>query len=225
MTSHVVTAVVAALVSGALCLGVGFTAITNGWVHVPSSSSLSDVKSNTSGSGSAKVKSGQAVDWSAVAKEVSDSVVAIDVATSDGEAKGSGVVISDKGYIATNNHVISGAQQIQVTLASGAVYSAKVVGTDTTTDLAVIKLDNPPSDLKVAEFADSDNLAVGEAVMAIGNPLGYDDTATTGIVSALNRPVTVTDDDNNATSPTPCRSTRPSTRATPAARPLMRPAR
>ena len=198
MTSHVVTAVVAALVSGALCLGVGFTAITNGWVHAPSSSSLSDVKSNTSGSGSAKVKSGTAVDWSAVAKEVSDSVVAIDVATSDGEAKGSGVVISDKGYIATNNHVISGAQQIQVTLASGAVYSAKVVGTDTTTDLAVIKLDNPPSDLKVAEFADSDNLAVGEAVMAIGNPLGYDDTATTGIVSALNRPVTVTDDDNNA---------------------------
>ena len=198
MTSHVVTAVVAALVSGALCLGIGFTAITNGWVHVPSSSSLSDVKSNTSGSGSAKAKSGTAVDWSAVAKEVSDSVVAIDVATSDGEAKGSGVVISDKGYIATNNHVISGAQQIQVTLASGAVYSAKVVGTDTTTDLAVIKLDNPPSDLKVAEFADSDNLAVGEAVMAIGNPLGYDDTATTGIVSALNRPVTVTDDDNNA---------------------------
>ena len=198
MASHVVTAVVAALVSGALCLGVGFTAITNGWVHVPTSSSLSDVKSNTSGSGSAKAKSGTAVDWTAVAKEVSDSVVAIDVATSDGEAKGSGVVISDKGYIATNNHVISGAQQLQVTLASGAVYSAKVVGTDTTTDLAVIKLDNPPSDLKVAEFADSDNLAVGEAVMAIGNPLGYDDTATTGIVSALNRPVTVTDDDNNA---------------------------
>lgn len=198
MTSHVVTAVVAALVSGALCLGIGFTAITNGWVHVPSSSSLSDVKSNTSGSGSAKVKSGQAVDWSAVAKEVSDSVVAIDVATSDGEAKGSGVVISDKGYIATNNHVISGAQQIQVTLANGAMYSAQVVGTDTTTDLAVLKLDNPPSDLKVAEFADSDDLAVGESVMAIGNPLGYDDTVTTGIVSALNRPVTVTDDDNNA---------------------------
>ena len=115
-----------------------------------------------------------------MAKEVSDSVVAIDVATSDGEAR---LRRGDQrqGYIATNNHVISGAQQIQVTLASGAVYSAKVVGTDTTTDLAVIKLDNPPSDLKVAEFADSDNLAVGEAVMAIGNPLGYDDTATTGI--------------------------------------------
>ena len=191
------TGVVAALVSAALCLGVGYAAITNGWVTVPTSSSLTSVKSNTSGSGSAKAKSGEAADWSAVAKEVSDSVVSIDVATSDGSAKGSGAIISDKGYIVTNNHVISGAKQIQVTLANGTIYSAQIVGTDTTTDLAVIKLDNPPSNLKAAEFADSDNLAVGESVMAIGNPLGYDDTATVGIVSALNRPVTVSDDNNN----------------------------
>ena len=188
VTGHVMTGVVAALVSAALCLGVGYAAITNGWVTVPTSSSLTSVKSNTSGSGSAKAKSGEAADWSAVAKEVSDSVVSIDVATSDGSAKGSGAIISDKGYIVTNNHVISGAKQIQVTLANG---------TDTSTDLAVIKLDNPPSNLKAAEFADSDNLAVGESVMAIGNPLGYDDTATVGIVSALNRPVTVSDDNNN----------------------------
>lgn len=197
VTGHVMTGVVAALVSAALCLGVGYAAITNGWVTVPTSSSLTNVKSNTSGSGSAKAKSGEAADWSAVAKEVSDSVVSIDVATSDGSAKGSGAIISDKGYIVTNNHVISGAKQIQVTLANGTIYSAQIVGTDTTTDLAVIKLDNPPSNLKAAEFADSDNLAVGESVMAIGNPLGYDDTATVGIVSALNRPVTVSDDNNN----------------------------
>ena len=197
VTGHVMTGVVAALVSAALCLGVGYAAITNGWVTVPTSSSLTSVKSNTSGSGSAKAKSGEAADWSAVAKEVSDSVVSIDVATSDGSAKGSGAIISDKGYIVTNNHVISGAKQIQVTLANGTIYSAQIVGTDTTTDLAVIKLDNPPSSLKAAEFADSDNLAVGESVMAIGNPLGYDDTATVGIVSALNRPVTVSDDNNN----------------------------
>ena len=196
-SGHVMTGVVAALVSAALCLGVGYAAITNGWVTVPTSSSLTSVKSNTSGSGSAKAKSGEAADWSAVAKEVSDSVVSIDVATSDGSAKGSGAIISDKGYIVTNNHVISGAKQIQVTLANGTIYSAQIVGTDTTTDLAVIKLDNPPSNLKAAEFADSDNLAVGESVMAIGNPLGYDDTATVGIVSALNRPVTVSDDNNN----------------------------
>lgn len=197
VTGHVMTGVVAALVSAVLCLGVGYAAITNGWVTVPTSSSLTSVKSNTSGSGSAKAKSGEAADWSAVAKEVSDSVVSIDVATSDGSAKGSGAIISDKGYIVTNNHVISGAKQIQVTLANGTIYSAQIVGTDTTTDLAVIKLDNPPSSLKAAEFADSDNLAVGESVMAIGNPLGYDDTATVGIVSALNRPVTVADDNNN----------------------------
>lgn len=197
VTGHVMTGVVAALVSAALCFGVGYAAITNGWVTVPTSSSLTSVKSNTSGSGSAKAKSGEAADWSAVAKEVSDSVVSIDVATSDGSAKGSGAIISDKGYIVTNNHVISGAKQIQVTLANGTIYSAQIVGTDTTTDLAVIKLDNPPSNLKAAEFADSDNLAVGESVMAIGNPLGYDDTATVGIVSALNRPVTVSDDNNN----------------------------
>ncbi|AIZ13709.1 S1C family serine protease [Bifidobacterium catenulatum] len=197
VTGHVMTGVVAALVSAVLCLGVGYAAITNGWVTVPTSSSLTSVKSNTSGSGSAQAKSGEAADWSAVAKEVSDSVVSIDVATSDGSAKGSGAIISAKGYIVTNNHVISGAKQIQVTLANGTIYSAQIVGTDATTDLAVIKLDNPPSDLKAAKFADSDNLAVGESVMAIGNPLGYDDTATVGIVSALNRPVTVADDNNN----------------------------
>ncbi len=196
--THVVTAVVAALVSAGLCLGIGYAAITNGWVRVPTSNSLSSISSNSSGSGSATAKSGESADWVSVAKDVSDSVVAIQVATSEGTAKGSGAIVSDKGYIVTNNHVISGAQQIQVTLANGTIYSAQIVGTDTTTDLAVIKLDNPPSDLTAVEFADSDSLAVGESVMAIGNPLGYDDTATTGIISALNRPVTVTDDDNNA---------------------------
>ena len=194
----IVTAVVAALVAAALCLGLGYAAITNGWVTVPTSSSLSNVTSNKSGSGSATAKTGEAPDWQTVASGVSGSVVSIQTAMANGTAKGSGAIIDTEGHIITNNHVISGAQQIQVTLANGNIYSAQLVGTDTTTDLAVIKLDNPPSGLKAVEFADSDKLAVGENVMAIGNPLGYDDTATTGIVSALNRPVTVTDDNNNA---------------------------
>ena len=192
--SHIVTAVVAALVAAALCLGVGYFALTYGWVSTPTTTSLTNVQSNKSGTGSATAKTGEAADWKTVASEVSGSVVSIQAALSDGTAKGSGAIVSAKGYIVTNNHVISGAQQIQVTLSNGQMYTAQVVGTDTTTDLAVIKLDNPPSDLKAVEFADSDKLAVGEDVMAIGNPLGYDDTATTGIVSALNRPVTVTDD-------------------------------
>ena len=193
-TSHIVTAVVAALVAAALCLGVGYFALTYGWVSTPTTTSLTNVQSNKSGTGSATAKTGEAADWKTVASEVSGSVVSIQTALSNGTAKGSGAIVSAKGYIVTNNHVISGAQQIQVTLSNGQMYTAQVVGTDTTTDLAVIKLDNPPSDLKAVEFADSDKLAVGEDVMAIGNPLGYDDTATTGIVSALNRPVTVTDD-------------------------------
>lgn len=193
----IVVAAVAALVAAALCLGLGYAAITNGWVTVPTSSSLSNVTSNKSGSGSATAKTGEAPDWQTVASGVSGSVVSIQTAMANGTAKGSGAIIDTEGHIITNNHVISGAQQIQVTLANGNIYSAQLVGTDTTTDLAVIKLDNPPSGLKAVEFADSDKLAVGENVMAIGNPLGYDDTATTGIVSALNRPVTVTDDNNN----------------------------
>ena len=196
-TTTVLTAVIAAALSAALCLGVGYAAITSGAVKVPTTSSMANINSSESGSGSATAKSGEAPDWQAVAKEVSGSVVAIQATLSNGVAKGSGAILDTAGNIVTNNHVISGAQKILVTLSNGQMYSAKVVGTDTTTDLAVIKLENPPSDLKAVKFADSDKLAVGENVMAVGNPLGYDDTATTGIVSALNRPVTVMDDDNN----------------------------
>ncbi len=194
--NNVVVAVVAALVAAVLCLGFGYAAITNGWVKVPTTSSLSGVSSNTSGSGSTNSKT-TSTDWTTVEKKVSASVVSIQSTISGGVAKGSGAIVDTKGYIVTNNHVISGASDIQVTLANGDIYSATVVGTDSTTDLAVIKLNNPPSDLTAVTFADSDKLAVGESIMAIGNPLGYENTATTGIVSAINRPVSVTDDNNN----------------------------
>ena len=194
--NNVVVAVVAALVAAVLCLGFGYAAITNGWVKVPTTSSLSGVSSNTSGSGSTNSKT-TSTDWTTVEKKVSESVVSIQATISGGVAKGSGAIVDTKGYIVTNNHVISGASDIQVTLANGDIYSATVVGTDSTTDLAVIKLSNPPSDLTAVSFADSDKLAVGESIMAIGNPLGYENTATTGIVSAVNRPVSVTDDNNN----------------------------
>lgn len=193
----VVVAIVAAVVAVALSLGVGFAALTNGWVTIPGGNSLTNVQSNKSGSGSATAKTGEAPDWQTVAADVSDSVVSITTVVQNGSAKGSGAIIDGgKGTIVTNNHVIDGAQQIQVTLSNGQMYSAQVVGTDTTTDLAVIRLDNPPSGLKAVEFADSDKLAVGEPIMAVGNPLGYDDTVTAGIVSALNRPVSVMDEDS-----------------------------
>ena len=130
--------------------------------------------------------------WAEVADSVSEAVVAIQVASSAGSGQGSGVILAADGTIVTNNHVIEGGgadAQIRVVIANEA-YEAKVVGTDPSTDLAVIRVVNPPSNLKMVSFADSSKLVVGEPVMAIGNPLGLSDTVTTGIVSALNRPVT-----------------------------------
>ena len=141
-------------------------------------------------------------DWTATAAAVKNAVVAIKVEGSSGQGQGSGVVIDAQGHIVTNNHVVSGAGQgakLSVTIGDK-TYSAQVVGTDPSTDLAVLKLENPPSNLTVASWGDSSTLKVGQPVMAVGNPLGLSDTVTTGIVSALNRPVTtqaVTDNDNN----------------------------
>ena len=138
--------------------------------------------------------------WTAVAAAASDAVVAIQVTGQDGSGgQGSGVVIDGDGYIVTNNHVVSGSgtgAQIVVLLGDTS-YAAEVVGTDPSTDLAVIKLLDPPSDLTVMSYADESKLAVGDPVMAIGNPLGLADTVTTGIVSALNRPVTTRAVTNN----------------------------
>ena len=131
-------------------------------------------------------------DWTATAAAIKDAVVAIKVEGSNKQGQGSGVIIDAKGHIVTNNHVVSGAGQgakLSVTIGDK-TYSAKVVGTDPSTDLAVLKLENPPSNLTVASWGDSSKLKVGQPVMAVGNPLGLSDTVTTGIVSALNRPVT-----------------------------------
>ncbi|PHP52467.1 S1C family serine protease [Actinomyces ruminis] len=138
---------------------------------------------------------GTAPDWEAVTAAVSNSVVSITVAMSDGTAVGSGVIYDSDGHIITNNHVVSGATQIQVTLADGRIFEAELTGTDPTTDLAVIELVDAPSDLTVAQFGNSDDLVTGEDVMAIGNPLGLSSTATTGIISALNRPVVTTQEE------------------------------
>jgi putative serine protease PepD len=134
-------------------------------------------------------------DWQKVSKAVSASVVAIKVTTQQGEAEGSGIILDTKGHILTNNHVVSGAQNntVSVTLTDGRIYSATVVGTDPTTDLAVILLKNPPSDLSPAALGDSSTVVVGDPVMAVGNPLGLANTATTGIVSAIDRPVSASE--------------------------------
>ena len=98
---------------------------------------------------------------------------------------GSGVIISADGYIATNNHVVQGADQLTVTLVDGREFTAKVIGRDPQTDIAVIKVD--AKDLPAVTFADSGKIEVGDRVLAIGNPFGIGETVTTGIVSAMGR--------------------------------------
>ncbi len=133
-----------------------------------------------------------------VAKRVGPTVVSIAVKTENQFGIGSGVVIDKDGDVLTNNHVVAAAKgdknaSIVVTFSDEATAKAKIVGLDPSSDLAVIKV--PNDQLTVASLGDSDKLAAGDPVIAIGSPLGLQGTVTAGIVSALNRPVKVTGED------------------------------
>lgn len=97
------------------------------------------------------------------------------------------MILSADGYVVTNNHVIDGAERLEVTLNDNSTYNAVVVGTDPATDVALLKIE--ANDLPVIPIGDSDNLRVGEWVLAVGNPFGFTSTVTTGIVSAKARSV------------------------------------
>ncbi|AEF95082.1 HtrA2 peptidase [Desulfotomaculum nigrificans CO-1-SRB] len=104
---------------------------------------------------------------------------------------GSGFIVSPDGYILTNNHVIEGASQIKVTLSTNKTYMARVIGADHDLDLAVLKID--AQGLPTLKLGNSDNIEVGDWVIAIGNPYGLDHTVTVGVISAKGRPVTIDD--------------------------------
>jgi S1-C subfamily serine protease len=106
------------------------------------------------------------------------------------EGTGSGVIVDKKkGYIVTNFHVITGGDQLSVTLSDGQSYPVKLVGQDLDSDIALLQIANPPDGLVDAEFGDSDSLEVGQKVLAIGNPFGLNRTLTTGIISSLGRTI------------------------------------
>jgi Trypsin-like serine proteases, typically periplasmic, contain C-terminal PDZ domain len=107
----------------------------------------------------------------------------------EGKGNGSGSVIDSNGHILTNYHVVERAQKLTVSFGGEKVYPAKLVGGDPDTDLAVIKIDAPASELTVVPLGDSDKLVVGQKVLAIGNPFGLDRTLTTGVISGLQRPI------------------------------------
>jgi len=107
----------------------------------------------------------------------------------EGKGNGSGSVIDANGNILTNYHVIENSQKLTVSFGGDKTYPATIVGGDPDTDLAVIKIDAPPSGLTVVPLGDSDKLTVGQKVLAIGNPFGLDRTLTTGVISGLQRPI------------------------------------
>lgn len=192
--------VASAAVIAAVLASLG-TAAATGAFDPGNPSSLANVGASSQATDEAPVKNSTSnnPNWEAVTTAVAPSVVAIQVQSQAGGAEGSGVIYDDQGHIVTNNHVVSGAQNdtVQVTLSDGRLYEATIVGTDPTTDLAVVKLKNPPDDLKPAAFGSADDVTVGDAVLAVGNPLGLANTATTGIVSALDRPVSASGEDGS----------------------------
>ncbi|MEU1087194.1 trypsin-like peptidase domain-containing protein [Streptomyces sp. NPDC005892] len=180
-------AIAAAAIGGGTATLVGDLADGGGG----STSASSTVVSGTT------VSAGRAGTVAGVAAAVSPAIVEIGATSTAGDSTGSGVVITSDGEIVTNNHVITGASEIKVTLSTGKTYTADVVGTDPDKDLALIKLENA-SGLKTATLGDSKDVAVGDQVVAIGSPEGLSGTVTSGIISALNRDVTVAKEESDS---------------------------
>lgn len=165
--------------------------VVGGFVAMPSSATSGKTGSTgtTSSSQTVTVNSGDSTDTTlanAVAQKALPSVVSINVTTSDGEGVGSGVVLDMDGNIVTNYHVIEGAQSISVSTGD-ASYDATVVGSDESSDLAVIKIDAGDAALTPIEVGDSSTLQVGDWVMSLGSPFGLEQSVSTGIVSSLYR--------------------------------------
>jgi len=135
----------------------------------------------------------------AVVAKVRPEVVQVNVATQKGNGLGSGVIIDGRGYIVTNNHVIDGAQKIEVVLFNGVTLPGQLVGAAPNDDLAVVKVDAGKTKLNASTLGDSSKLQVGQDVLAVGNPLGITQTVTNGIISALGRNVST--GQNGATLP------------------------
>ena len=189
---------VASLLAAA-CLGAGGGAVA----YATLSGSDTVVKQVTVKQAESVASSSAPLSVNQIYRKANRGVVEITVTTSGGDnspfggggggtsqAQGSGWVYDSDGHIVTNDHVVDGAQSISVRLWNGKTYSASVVGTDQSTDLAVIKVDAPSSELHPLQVGDSSAVQVGDGVVAIGSPFGLEETVTSGIVSALHRAIT-----------------------------------
>lgn len=192
--NKIITTVGIILLSGVVGFGAGYAGS-----HLSNNANVTiQQQTNKSNFGTVQVS-----DVSDIVEKCKDSVVEITTESASSgnsifgqyvsQGAGSGVIISKDGYIVTNNHVVSGATSLKVTTTDGTEYDASVVGEDSQTDLAVIKVD--ANNLQAATLGDSDILQVGDPAIAIGNPLGeLGGTVTTGIISATDRQITIDDE-------------------------------
>ncbi len=185
----IAAAVAAALVGGALGGG-------GAWLLSGEESPVASSPSKNSPQQSDRTisQSTETPDWAQIADQTTPGVTAIQVSV-DGEVAGlgSGFVYDDQGHVVTNNHVVAPADtdggEVEVVMTDGSMISAELVGRDPETDVAVLELETVPDDLTPLPIGSSKDMFVGDPVMALGNPLGLADSVTTGIVSALDRPV------------------------------------
>ena len=192
--NKIITTVGIILLSGVVGFGAGYAGS-----HLSNNANVTiQQQTNKSNFGTVQVS-----DVSDIVEKCKDSVVEITTESASSgnsifgqyvsQGAGSGVIISKDGYIVTNNHVVSGATSLKVTTTDGTEYDASVVGKDSQTDLAVIKVD--ANNLQAATLGDSDIVQVGDPAIAIGNPLGeLGGTVTTGIISATDRQITIDDE-------------------------------
>ena len=178
------TLVLAIIFGVGLFAGLEYAGSSTGSTSSTATTTKSAVTTTTTSSSGSTIETLQEA---AIAK-IEPAVVELDVTTTQGEQIGSGVIIDTKGDIVTNYHIVNGEESITAVLYNGSKVQAQLVGTNTADDLAVVRI-QPFANMTVAQIGDSSRLVVGQEVMAIGNPLGITETATKGIVSALNRSV------------------------------------
>jgi S1-C subfamily serine protease len=188
-----------ALLGGALVAVVGLLAIATGLVSTGGGTTTTRTTPSATASGTTPAASvtsdeegGNTI--SQIYKADGPGVAFIESKVSEGVASGSGIVLDDEGHVLTNNHVVEGGEEITVSLKSeGQMYPAEVVGTEPNKDLALLKVDAPASQLHPLKLGDSDQMEVGDPVVAIGNPFDLQRTVTSGIVSALQREIQAPD--------------------------------
>src|SRR5215218_654745 len=184
----VAAAAIAALAIGVAGVGVG-TLVRDDGGGGGTTATVTVADNGTSGTA---VAAQGALPVAEIYKQSSDGVVEVAVGSTDGsggQAQGSGFVYDDAGHIITNEHVVEGAETVTIRFADGTTAKGDVIGTDPSTDVAVVKIDVAASRLDELALADSSALRVGDGVVAIGSPFGLEGTVTAGIVSALHREI------------------------------------